>query len=94
MPVSEEFRRWLSPAGYMGKGGSNMYVIGILLILSINILQPLSRAQPCPAAAMGSKAKFRSRRSANTYLLTQFPTHSEMPEQFTRILVDRECVSL
>lgn len=42
----------------MGKHGSNTYVIGILLILSINILQTLSRAELCPAAAMGSKAKF------------------------------------
>ena len=52
----------------MGKGGSNTYVISTLLLLSINISQALSRAQPCPATAMGSKAKFHSRRSANTYL--------------------------
>jgi len=67
-----------------------MYVIGILLILSINISRAWSRAQPCPATAMGSKAKFHSRRGANTDLFTQSPTQSETPEQFTRILVDSE----
>lgn len=70
-----------------------MYVISILFILPIHIPRALLRAQLCAATAMSSKAKFHWRRNANTYLFTQFPTHSETPEQFTHILVDRECAN-
>lgn len=75
------------------KYGSNTYVIGTLLILSINALQALSQALPRPAADMGSEAEFQPSWSANTYLFTQFPTRSEMLEQFTHISAERECAS-
>lgn len=64
----------------VGKGGSNPYVICILLILAIDILRAFSWAQPCPAATMGSKAKFHSRQSASIYLFYTVSNCSETPK--------------
>lgn len=75
---------------YTGEGGSNTYVISILLILSLNVLWALSWAQLCPATTTGSKAQIPLKakcKHLSVYLFTQFPTHSETPDQFTHILV-------